>query len=144
MAVFWSCSKCSACISRNVHSGNHSLTDVCGLTDTTYFSCKHLCLRVDHGHFLLEQSCSSLNGEPCHHTNARVLFLGNGIPCRSICTVWCLSLRSVLVFISTRNRVIYPTTQIIICLLYAKSYNHRSTDYFGDSTTYKRSPHHPR
>src|SRR5271169_6808176 len=112
MAVFWSCSKCSACISRNVHSGNHSVSDVCGLADRACFSCKHLYLRINYGHFLLEQSCSSLNGEPCHHTNARVLFSGNGISYWSICALWCLPLRSVLVCISARNRVIYPVWRL--------------------------------
>ena len=129
MAVFWSCSKCSACISRNVHSGNHSFSGVRTLTNRTYFSCKHLCLRVDHGHFLLEQGCGSLNGEPCHHTNARILFLGNGISHWSICTVWCLALRSVL---------------ICIRYIFYANYNHHSTNYFGDSATCKRSSHHPR
>ena len=130
MAVFWPYPKCSACISRNVHSGNNSLSGLRALTNRTCLSCKHLCLRISYGHFLLEQGCSSLNGEPCHHTNARILFPGNGISRWSICTVWCLALRGVLVYKVGGRKNNY--------ILYA-NYNHRSTDYFGDSTTCKRS-----
>ena len=73
------------------------------LANRTCFSCKHLYLRISYGHFLLEQGCSSLNGATSHHTKAGILFPGNSVSYWSICTVWCLSLRGVLVCISTEE-----------------------------------------
>ena len=120
MAVLRHCPKCSACIYRDGHSGYHSLRVVCILTNRTYFSCTHLYLRIHYGRFLLEQGCNSFNGEQYICSNDRVLFPGNDISLRSICTVWCPSLRSILGCISTRNSIIYTTKQIFISIVKKK------------------------